>query len=469
MNWEIFIGRFHPLVVHLPIGIFILGYCFELLFRFGFHKLVPSRKVVVLAYSLGLLAGLISAVTGWLLTFSEDYGIEPLNNHKQLGLATLAVMLLVIIYQVKAPASKYRLKLAASSLALLLIALTGHYGGNLTHGSNYLVEYGPSFLHDDPNAFLDQIRKKDPDSLVIYQDLIHPLIQSKCLECHSAENKKGGLKLETYKDLFREGNHDIPVLAGNPDLSELFQRISLPKNHEKVMPPRGPGIGYTDTQIIRYWIDNGADSLATFNSEKMSEELIALLKRDYELDFSPRSYYEKVKVDSLDALILEDLRSKNFKVSYLGSNNLLLDVEYTGDTIQKEQINALNRVSGQITFLKIRACNLSDDMIEKIADLPHLTRADLSSNPITGRIVPFLVAKPHLEMVNLNQTRFTSESVQKLLEKSGLSRIYLTNTEIPAEEIADLKKTFADVEIITEFKFEKVEEAKSVFEQEATR
>lgn len=469
MNWEIFIGRFHPLLVHLPIGIFILGFCFELLFRFGFQKLVPSRKVVILTYILGLLAGVFAALTGWLLSFSNDYGIKPLNDHKQLGIVTLVVMLLVIVYQVRAPASKDRIKLAASSLALLLIALTGHFGGNLTHGPDYLVQYGPSFLQDDSMSFKDQIRKKDPDSLVIYRDLIHPLIQSNCLECHSAEDKKGGLKLETYKDLFREANHDIPVLAGNPDLSELFKRISLPKNHEKVMPPRGPGIGYTDTQIIRYWIENGADSLATFHPEKMSKELIGLFKRDYELDFSPRPYYEKVKVDSLDASLLEGLRTSGFKVSYLGANNLLLDVEYTGDTIQKEQMNALNQVSGQITFLKIRSCNLTDDMIEEMADLPHLTRADLSNNPITGRIIPFLIERSHLEMVNLNETLFTREAVQKLLGKSGLSRIYLSNTGILPEEIADLKKTFADVEIITEFKFEKVEEAKSVFEQEATR
>ena len=204
MNWEIFIGRFHPILVHLPIGIFVLGFCFELLFRFGFQKLVPSRKVVILTYILGLLAGLFAALTGWLLSFSNDYGIKPLNDHKQLGIVTLVVMLLVIVYQVRAPASKSNIKLAASSLALLLIALTGHFGGNLTHGPDYLVQYGPSFLQNESMTFKDQIRKKDPDSLVIYRDLIHPLIQSNCLECHSAEDKKGGLKLETYKDLFRE-------------------------------------------------------------------------------------------------------------------------------------------------------------------------------------------------------------------------------------------------------------------------
>ena len=197
--------------------------------------------------------------------------------------------------------------------------------------------------------------------------------------------------------------------------------------------------------------------------------MIALFKRDYGLDFSSRHYYEKIKVDSLDASLLEELRTSGFKVSYLGANNLLLDVEYTGDTIHKEQIHALNQVSGQITFLKIRSCNLLDEMIEEIADLPHLTRADLSDNPITGKAVPFLIDRSHLEMANLNGTLFTGESVQKLLGKSGLLRIYLSNTEIRPEEIAELQKTFADVEIITEFKFKKVEEAKSVFEQEAPR
>jgi uncharacterized membrane protein len=82
MDWELFIGRFHPLIVHLPIGIFILGYVFEVLFQMGYRNLINSRKLIIMTYSLGLVAGLFAAITGWLLSFSEDYGIEPLNDHK---------------------------------------------------------------------------------------------------------------------------------------------------------------------------------------------------------------------------------------------------------------------------------------------------------------------------------------------------------------------------------------------------
>ncbi len=72
MDWEIFIGRFHPLMVHLPIGIFILGYILEVLLQTGFRNLVESRKIVILTYGIGFLAGLVAAITGWLLSYSND-------------------------------------------------------------------------------------------------------------------------------------------------------------------------------------------------------------------------------------------------------------------------------------------------------------------------------------------------------------------------------------------------------------
>ena len=366
MDWELFIGRFHPLLVHLPIGIFILGYFFEVLHQLGFRNFIHSRKTIIAIYSFGLLAGLVAAMSGWLLSLSDDYGIKALNDHKLLGIATLVVMLFVIIYQVKGHNGKSKLKLAASTLAIILITLTGHFGGNLTHGSNYLVEYGPSILRNKINSSFDTLSKKNPDSLNIYLDLIKPLIQNKCLACHNSQNNKGGLILNDYNDLFKDSDHDKPVLAGNPDMSELFKRISLPSNHEKVMPPRGAGLGYTNIQILRYWIENGADSLASFNSDNMTKELIALINRDYGLDFSPKPYYEKVKADSLDEGFMAKLRNYGFRANYLGETNLLLDVVFKGDSIGKDQIRLLNQVSNQITFLKIADCKLSDDLIEEI-------------------------------------------------------------------------------------------------------
>jgi len=463
MEWDLFFGRFHSLIVHLPIGIFLLGYLFEVLLQLGFHKLIPSRKIIIVTYSVGLLAGIVAALTGWLLSFSDDYGLEALQDHKQLGIATLVVMALVIFYQIKAPASSNKFKLGASTLAILLTGATGHYGGNLTHGPTYLVEYGPAIFKNDKKAGYSAVREMNTDSLNIYTDIINPLLQDKCLACHNKDENKGGLILEEYSDLFREADHGISIMAGNPDMSELFIRASLPQENEKAMPPRGAGFGYTDLQVLRYWIEGGADSIATFNSNEMTGELIRLVKRDYGLDYSPKPYYEKIRVDSLDEGLLGQLRNAGFRVHYLGETNLLLDVEYRGDAISKDDIRLLNQVSKNITFLKLSDCKLSDEVLGAIADIPHLTKVDLSKNKLSGKVLPFLIKQQHLESANLNETELDAESLRTLLSQSGLSRVYVRNTNVDVAAIPPLQQTYADKEIIAGFTFEKVVEAKSVF------
>ena len=467
MDWEIFIGRFHPLMVHLPIGIFMLGYVLELLWQTRFQDLVSSRKVIIITYILGLLAGILAAVTGWLLSFSNDYGIEALHDHKQLGILTLVVMLFVIIYQIKGPKTKGAYKLAGSTIAIVLISFTGHFGGNLTHGSNYLVKYGPDILKDHTQDAYERLSGMNPDSLKVYADIIQPLIQNQCLACHNSKENYGGLILENYSDLFKEADHEVPVIAGSPDRSEFLKRVSLPLDHEKIMPPKKVGFGYTDVQILRYWIENGADSLASFNTETMNQELISLIHRDYGLDYSPKSYYEKIKVDSLNEDLLIDLQDARFRVSYLGENNMLLDVAYQGDSISLTQVKTLNQVASNITFLKITACKLSDDLIEKIDNIAYLSRIDLSKNELSGKAIAFLMKHPNLESVNLNNTNINREDLQQLLSQSALKRVYVWNTNVTAEEIEDLQKTYSNVEIISQFQFEKVTEAKSVFAQAA--
>lgn len=465
MEWDLFLGRFHPLLVHLPIGFFVLGYIFELLLRFGYQNIIPSRKIIILTYSIGLVAGVAAALSGWLLSFSDDYALNTLDDHKLLGILTLVVMLTLIIYQIKAPVAKDTLKLLGSTIVVLLIGATGHLGGNLTHGPNYLAEYGPEILKENEVHFLRD-QKLNPDSLIIFKDLLQPVLQDKCVACHNSEQSKGGLKLELYSDLFKDAEHGKSVVAGNPEKSELFRRISLPGEDELAMPPRGNGIGYTNIQILRHWIAEGADSLATFNSDAMSGELIALLNRDYGLDYSPRPYYEKVQADSIDEGLLGQLRNAGFRANYLGEHNFLLDVEYKGDSIEDQDILLLNQVSNNITFLKLAGCKLSDEVFEKLESIPHLTRADLSKNPLSGNSVAYLIEQLHLEAANLNETDVDAEALRNLLSASALSRVYVRNTKVGEDDISSLAQNYTDKEIIAGFKFKKVAEAKSVFEQD---
>src|SRR6516165_8660290 len=70
-NWMQFIGRFHPLVIHFPIALFLLVPIFELVGRtprFG-HLRLASEVVLALA----TLAATAAAFSGWFLGRSGGY------------------------------------------------------------------------------------------------------------------------------------------------------------------------------------------------------------------------------------------------------------------------------------------------------------------------------------------------------------------------------------------------------------
>jgi hypothetical protein len=144
-------------------------------------------------------------------------------------------------------------------------------------------------------------------------------------------------------------------------------------------------------------------------------------------------------------------------------------VAFKGDSISKDQIQMLNQVSDRITYLKISDCYLSDDLITEIANIKHLTRIDLSKNNLNVKMVSFLMNHKHLESSNLNDTNIDNESLRRLLDKSSSLRIYIRNTKITSEQISNLAQSYPNAEIISEFKFEKVVEAKSVFAQEVAQ
>src|SRR5690554_750567 len=237
----LFFGRFHPLVVHLPIGILFLAAIMALLSRKEkFSNLAPALDFVLL---LGAISAGIACVFGWMLSSGGDYAQDSLFWHQWMGI--LLAVLSFAIYWLRTRKWKrsggfqFKNRRLAFWLLLLLIAFTGHLGGNLTHGSNYLLQYAPDVLRT--MAGLDPKPIPRPpvtvlDSADIFLDAVHPLIQSKCQSCHNSDKKKGGLLLTNYEEMMQGGKNGSSVIPGDLENSTLFQRVTLPPTHEDYMP-----------------------------------------------------------------------------------------------------------------------------------------------------------------------------------------------------------------------------------------
>jgi hypothetical protein len=91
---------------------------------------------------------------------------------------------------------------------------------------------------------------------VNFETQIQPLIAENCLDCHSADKRKGGLSLATYADIL-EGGKDGPVIRpGNSANSMIVHRLLGTAGEQ--MPKEGVPLEPYEVALVRRWIDEGA-------------------------------------------------------------------------------------------------------------------------------------------------------------------------------------------------------------------
>ena len=87
---------------------------------------------------------------------------------------------------------------------------------------------------------------------------VYPVLQRVCFECHGAEKKKGGLRLDVREAALKGGENGAVIVKGRPGGSELMRRIELPRSDDEVMPSRGEPLAKAEIEKIRAWIEAGA-------------------------------------------------------------------------------------------------------------------------------------------------------------------------------------------------------------------
>ncbi|WP_152050041.1 PSD1 and planctomycete cytochrome C domain-containing protein [Tautonia marina] len=92
----------------------------------------------------------------------------------------------------------------------------------------------------------------DADLLI---DRVAPILESRCLHCHSGDRPKGSLSLET-RDGLRVGGFSGPAIdSEDPEFSLLLDVVS---GGEPQMPPEGDPLNAEQVEAIRQWLDAGA-------------------------------------------------------------------------------------------------------------------------------------------------------------------------------------------------------------------
>jgi hypothetical protein len=90
------------------------------------------------------------------------------------------------------------------------------------------------------------------DGAALFRAQVRPVLVGKCLNCHAADKKKGGLDLSRRRTALAGGKHGPALVPGKGATSLLFERVSA-----KEMPPQHP-LSARQIAAFKKWIDAGA-------------------------------------------------------------------------------------------------------------------------------------------------------------------------------------------------------------------
>lgn len=141
MDFVFFLGRFHVLVLHLPIGIILLAIVAEFFARRPRFSQVDAASQFL--WQLGSATAVLAVVLGLMHAGEGGFDAADLSAHRLWGISFAALCIAVTLLRSLAADLYRRVQPVAAVIVLVAMTMTGHYGGNLTHGATYLLEYAP--------------------------------------------------------------------------------------------------------------------------------------------------------------------------------------------------------------------------------------------------------------------------------------------------------------------------------------
>jgi WD40 repeat protein len=107
-------------------------------------------------------------------------------------------------------------------------------------------------------SFTQTLAAAESSSTVSFRKDIAPLLQQKCVTCHSPEKTKGGYQLHTFAALMKPGeSKEAPVVTGEPARSHLYQLITS-RDPDDRMPQKDDPLPSAQIALVERWIQEGA-------------------------------------------------------------------------------------------------------------------------------------------------------------------------------------------------------------------
>ncbi len=365
------IGRLHPVFVHLPIG--ILLFVAVLFFLSKKQKFANLTAAIAPGLAIGTLFAIASCVTGYLLSISDTYNEAAIFKHQWLGIAT------AIVGGISYFAYQKESKFFGAILIVLstLIIITGHYGGSLTHGEDYLT--APLLTTKSDKKIIANINEA-----IVYKDIIEPILATKCYSCHGESKQKGKLRLDLPNYILQGGEEGKVLTPYQPGSSELINRLLLPTSNEEHMPPK--------------------------EKPQLTKEGVAIVP------IVNGSNYVRANL-----IGVETLSANTFQLLSKISDQLLqLNASFTA--INDEHLSVLSNCK-QLKQLELNGASITNKGLTSLDAFENLETLSITQTKATAEGISGLTKLKNLKKLYLYKTNFTNAAIAQLKQKMPGLRI----------------------------------------------
>jgi len=451
-NMMRFLGRFHPVLLHLPIGMVTLAILMELGSMITRRVSTTTRTTLFFASA----SSVVAVLAGFLLFQGEsDWSeSETANRHLWGGIIFACVTILAFIVKAWSDAGAsavwfYRFLLLASGGVM---AFASHDGASLTHGPDYLAKYAPPALKPLLGGKAVAVVEVAAEPLV-YANVVAPMLEEKCWKCHNEEKTKGKLRMDTYELLVKGGKEGPALEPGKADESNIIIRCELPIDDDERMPPdEKPGLTPEQLTVIKWWINSGASNELKLSEANPPADVAPLIKVSTAVS-QAAAPAEKAAA----AAAIADLGAKREEVkkslaeiqkAYPGalqfesqdSNGLTFTAVSMRGKFADADFDKIGTVISSLVAVDLSASAITDAALVPLANAKDLRSLRLSETKVTDIGMDHVAKLLSLESLNIYGTGVTDAGLQKLAALPKLKRLYVWQSKVTPAGIEELRK-----------------------------
>jgi len=282
---------------------------------------------------------------------------------------------------------------------------------------------------------------------------IQPILQKSCIECHGPEKPKGKLRLDSKEAALKGGKDGVVIVPGKADQSEVYRRITLPADSDDVMPNKGDRLTKAQTDLVRDWINQGAEWPEGVVFAKVAPSEVK--KAEAAAPETPKLPEHKPSAAELKAIAT--LESLGVAATPIAANLNWRQINFRaqGSEVLDKALVPLKDVLGLVE-LNLGSTKIKDAGLVSIKGLTNLNRLHLENTAITDGGLANLKALVNLEYLNLYGTAITDGGLKQLEGLKKLKNLYIWQTKTTEAGVADLKKALPQVDVSTGVEFKEI-------------